>query len=133
MFNIDQCTNIINYFLKMTLIMKTFFSQIVAQFRWSIRDRWGFLLDNEADSESILFVNSFATWWRASEDQLPMQLRMQRLNKAGDIAARSFKPSDDGFIVKTTWRFLITSLVKHFYNSSGEFNTKPSRWAPSLH
>ena len=30
------------------------------------------------------------------------------LNKAGDVAARLFKPSSDGFIVKTTWRLFIT-------------------------
>ena len=31
-----------------------------------------------------------------------------RLNKAGDVAALSLRPSDDGFIVKTTCRLYIT-------------------------
>lgn len=30
------------------------------------------------------------------------------LNNAGEVAARSFKPSDEGFIVNTTWRFFMT-------------------------
>jgi hypothetical protein len=35
----------------------------------------------------------------------PYNIKTQRLNKADDVAARSFKPSDDGFIVKTTSQF----------------------------
>lgn len=35
------------------------------------------------------------------------------LKRAGDVAALSFRPSDEGFMVKTTWRFLMTWLVNH--------------------
>ena len=44
-------------------------------------------------------------WWK---HVLNRMLFTNLLNKAGDVAARLFKPSSDGFIVKTTWRLFIT-------------------------
>ena len=38
---------------------------------------------------------------------------MYLLKSAGEVAARSFSPSDDGFIVKTTWRLHITCRKHH--------------------
>ena len=37
-----------------------------------------------------------------------------RLNKAGDVAARSLRPSEDGFMVKTTCKFFMTYWLKYF-------------------
>ena len=34
------------------------------------------------------------------------------LKRAGEVAALSFRPSDEGFIVKTTWRLHITYKIK---------------------
>ena len=33
------------------------------------------------------------------------------LKRAGEVAALSLRPSDDGFMVNTTWRFLITCKI----------------------
>lgn len=46
---------------------------------------------------------------------IPMgnELLIYLLKSAGDVAALSFKPSEDGFIVKTTWRLRMTWLVNH--------------------
>lgn len=44
-------------------------------------------------------------WWKHLLNRV---LFTNLLNKAGDVAARLFKPSSDGFIVKTTWRLFIT-------------------------
>lgn len=60
-------------------------------------------------------------------------MRPYLLKRAGDVAALSFRPSDEGFMVKTTWRFLITWLVNHLYSSSCVSSIRPSFWAPSLH
>ena len=35
------------------------------------------------------------------------------LKRAGEVAALSFRPSEDGFIVNTTWRLRITCRDKH--------------------
>ena len=42
------------------------------------------------------------------EDQSPYQLMTHLLKEAGEVAARSFGPSDHGFMMNTTWRFLKT-------------------------
>lgn len=55
------------------------------------------------------------------------------LKSAGEVAALSFRPSEDGFIVNTTWRLRMTWLVNHLYSSSWESSIKPSFCAPSLH
>lgn len=60
-------------------------------------------------------------------------LSLYLLKRAGDVAALSFRPSDEGFMVKTTWRFLMTWLVNHLYSSSCVSSIRPSFWAPSLH
>ena len=73
------------------------------------------------------------TWNRAPSDQSPNQFKTHRLNKAGDVAALSLSPSEDGFMVNTTCRFLITCPVNHLYNSSFESSMSPSRCASSLH
>ena len=65
------------------------------------------------------------TWNKAESDQSPNQLRTQRLNRAGEVAARSFKPFSLGFMVKTTWRFFMTWWVNHLYNSSLVSNMRP--------
>jgi hypothetical protein len=56
----------------------------------------------EGSSRSRTFVNSMPTWKKAWSDQSPNQSRTQRLNKAGDVAARDASPFSGGFIVKTT-------------------------------
>lgn len=84
-------------------------------------------------SRSNLNVNSLPTWNNAVSDQSPNQFKTQRLNRAGDVAALSFSPSEDGFMVNTTCKFFITCPVNHLYSSSFESNIRPSRWAPSLH
>ncbi|CAN7949923.1 unnamed protein product, partial [Ixodes hexagonus] len=55
------------------------------------------------------------------------------LKRAGDVAALSLRPSDEGFMVKTTCRLRITCPVNHLYSSSLESSISPSRWDPSLH
>ena len=60
---------------------------------------------------SIILVNSIATYSKPSLVQSPNQSITQRLNKAGELAVLLEKSGFDGFIVKTTWRFLCTSLV----------------------
>jgi hypothetical protein len=35
------------------------------------------------------------------------------LNKAGDVAALSFRPSDEGFMVNTTWRLIVTLTISN--------------------
>ena len=55
------------------------------------------------------------------------------MNSAGEVAARSLRPSEDGFMVKTTCRLRMTWLVNHLYSSSWESSIRPSFWAPSLH
>ncbi|CAN7950632.1 unnamed protein product, partial [Ixodes pacificus] len=47
--------------------------------------------------------------------------------------ALSLRPSEDGFMVKTTWRLRMTCPVNHLYSSSLESSMSPSRWDPSLH
>jgi len=37
-----------------------------------------------------------------------MMLLCHLLKRAGEVAARSFRPSEEGFIVNTTWRLRIT-------------------------
>lgn len=56
-----------------------------------------------------------------------------RLKSAGEVAARSLSPSEDGFMVKTTCRLRMTWLVNHRYSSSCESSIRPSFCAPSLH
>ena len=73
------------------------------------------------------------TWNRAPSDQSPNQFKTHRLNKAGDVAALSLSPSEDGFMVNTTCRFLITRPVNHLYNSSLQSSLSPSRCAHFLH
>lgn len=60
-------------------------------------------------------VNSFATWKRPYYDQSPNQSITQRLNRAGEEAVRLLKSGLLGFMVKTTWRFLWTFLMKFRY------------------
>lgn len=87
-------------------------------------------------------MNSLPTWYSASVDQSPNQFKTHLkykafvkmsqkvplltvlvirvgiysnylLKSAGEVAALSFRPSEDGFIVNTTWRLRITWLVNH--------------------
>ena len=96
----------------------------------AIRDwAWG---DNEqGTSKSRDRVKNWETWSRASRPQLPNQSTTHRLNKAGDVAARSRNSPLAGFIVKTTWRLRWTRIVNHLNNSSLESNTTPSCKATS--
>lgn len=50
-------------------------------------------------------------WNRKSSKQVitsHMMLLCHLLKRAGEVAARSFRPSEEGFIVNTTWRLRIT-------------------------
>ena len=48
------------------------------------------------------------------------------LKRAGEVAALSFSPSEEGFIVNTTWRFLITCHI-------AKCNTWSTRSSMSVH
>ena len=50
-----------------------------------------------------------------------------RLNKAGDVAARSLRPSEDGFMVKTTCKFFMTYWLKYFFSFGIQLNLK-KKW-----
>ena len=69
-------------------------------------------------SRSILLVNSLPTWKSAPLLQSPNQLSTHLLKRAGDVAARSLSPSEDGFMVNTTWRLYITYTRKKHRNLS---------------
>ena len=40
--------------------------------------------------------------------EIDLLAKSHLLNKAGDVAARLFRPSEEGFIVKTTCKLFIT-------------------------
>jgi hypothetical protein len=68
--------------------------------------------------------NKVLTWKSAPSLQSPNQLSTQRLKSAGEVAARSFRPSEDGFIVNTTCKLRITWPVNLRKSTIKYYKTK---------
>ena len=79
----------------------------------------------QGTSRSSERVKNCETCSNASRPQLPNQSTTQRLNRAGDVAARSRNSPLAGFIVKTTWRLRWTRAVNQRKSSSEVSRIRP--------
>lgn len=94
------------------LIVNSFATEKVTLFRMKLKKMT--LQKTRLESHLIYKNRKKIPWKSALFDQSPNQFKTQRLNRAGEVAALSFSPSADGFIVKTTCKFFITYLTKNW-------------------